>query len=309
MGMVSTQHEFCPAKVNLQLAVLGQRPDGFHNLLSVVAQLDWGDELEVRWEAQGEDAGVANGPQDRVEFSLEGSAEALELPPPDNTVTVAIRALRQACSLFSGRFHVRVKKRIPSGAGLGGASSNAVGFLRAAQRLLGERAAMVNLRQLAAHVGSDCPLFLEPSPVILAGRGNQLEKVPVDLAQRLRGQPVLLYKPDFGIATPAAYLRLRAQAAYTPELTIEQLLQRWRMSANGLPPAGNDFERILPGWIPSLALVLKELRAAGCDARLSGSGSTLMVLPGSRALAPDVIEAVLQNAWGNCYSRFQARLK
>ena len=153
MGIAS---EFAPAKINLFLAVTGRRPDGYHDLVSVVATLDWGDRLRAH-------------PQDtpQVECSVPGIPLG-----EDNLVMKAARAYAAAGGKGSARFVL--KKELPMGAGLGGGSSDAVAALTALERLSPAPLGPEVIRSVAAGLGSDCPLFLSSGPVIMRGRGERL---------------------------------------------------------------------------------------------------------------------------------------
>ncbi len=152
----------CPAKVNLSLAILGPREDGFHALHSVVAQTSFGDELTLEWNPAG--------PVDKDVVVVQ---DAL-LPEADNSVRRAIQAYRRAAGFTAGAYTATLIKRIPVGAGLGGGSSDAVATLKALRQLHGPEFPDVDWSTLAANLGSDCPLFLNDNPVVMEGRGEQL---------------------------------------------------------------------------------------------------------------------------------------
>jgi len=202
-----------PAKINLYLAVTGRRTDGFHNLVSVVAPLAWGDLLQIETGEHGD-------------FSL--TCDDPAVPCDDaNLVLKAARVFQEASGWKRGaRFHLQ--KRIPMGAGLGGGSSNAVASLRGLNALAGEPLSENALAELAARLGSDCMMFLHDGPVVMRGRGERVEALPSAIAARLSGQRVLLFKPSFGIGTPWAYGRLaslakaeKGAAVYLPEADAE----------------------------------------------------------------------------------------
>jgi 4-diphosphocytidyl-2-C-methyl-D-erythritol kinase len=288
----------CPAKINLSLAILGRRADGFHDLSSLVAQTDFGDQLELAWTESSEP------PADRVR--VEGAAIAAE----DNSVTRAIAALRGAAALEHGALRARLVKRIPVGAGLGGGSSDAVGVLRAA-RLLGlPLPGELDWHALAAALGSDCPLFLTDSPVLMEGRGERWSVLPEVLCRRLGGREVILFGPGFPVFTAEAYRRLAAAGLYTPAADAAVLVGDWIASGAVLPPRINDFERLLGDWMPSLAIVLERLRERhGLDARLSGSGSACFVFPEGHSRARGIIMDEMMRAWGDGHWMVEAKLK
>ena len=297
---VNSVAEFSPAKLNLFLAVTGQRADGYHDLVSVVAPVDFGDELKVV-ESRTQDAGSSG-------FTLECDDPAV---PVDGTnlVLKAARAFAVATGWKNGA-NFKLTKRIPLGAGLGGGSSNAVAALRALNRLSGGALSAAKFAEVAGALGSDCPLFLHSAPVIMRGRGERIEPLPAAAAARVRGRRVLLFKPSFGISTAWAYGRMAgATAHYRPAAEAEARLAGWldgnapveELLANDLE--GVSFEKFIA--LPVLRAKLR--RESGLAARMSGSGSACFaVLPDDFAAAPLI--AAIRAAWGPPVFVQEARL-
>ena len=277
----------CPAKLNLLLAVTGRRPDGFHELVSVVAPVEFGDTLTV------EPAG---------DFSLTCDDPAV---PADGTnlVLKAAQAFRGA-SGWKGGARFSLTKRIPVGAGLGGGSSDAATALMALNGLAGGLLAPAALAQVAAEVGSDCPLFLPGGPVVMRGRGERVEQLREPAAGRLRGRRVLIFKPGFSVATPWAFAQLaaRSRRGYRPGAEAEARLANFVHTVGTGAPGDellfNDLERVVFAKFVALPVLLEQLqRSFGLAPRLSGSGSACF------ALLPDgapveTISATVQAAWG-----------
>ena len=297
---------FAPAKINLFLAVTGRRADGFHDLVSVVAPLAWGDTLWVESGEQTADGGrqMVDGRGRKTEGGDDITLECDDAGVPrddTNLIVKAARLFREATG-GSGPVHFRLEKRIPLGAGLGGGSSDATAALRGLDLLAGHPLAPAALAALAARIGSDCALFLPGAPVVMRGRGERVETLPAAGAARLRGRRVLVFKPDFGIGTPWAYQRLAAEApaAYVPAAEAEARLAAWL--ADPAAPAeqllGNNLER--PAFAKFLALpaLLAELRHRFALAlQLSGSGSACFAFLPDHAPVPE-IAATIRAAWG-----------
>lgn len=253
-----------PAKTNLFLEVRGRRPDGFHELDTVFAELDLADELEL-WPADG--PGLA--------LEIEGDAGLSA--GPDNLVVRAADALRVAAGRPELGARARLRKRIPQGGGLGGGSSDAAAALRGLDRLWGLDLGLERLSGLAAELGSDVAFFLRGGLQRGTGRGELLEP----LAPPPREQDLVLVLPPFPSPTPAVY---RALAPYLPreprgpEAVLAAL-------ASGSPEQlgaawFNRLEEPACSILPALAEVRAQLAAAP-EARgvlLSGSGSTYVVL-------------------------------
>ncbi len=278
---------FAPAKLNLFLAVTGRRADGFHDLVSVVAPLAWGDTLTAS-------------PAAEVTLTCTDPA----VPVDASNLVLRAAAAFAAASGWRGGAAFHLAKEIPVGAGLGGGSSDAVAALRALNRLAGPARALPpeELARVAAGLGSDCPLFLHDGPVVMRGRGDRVEPLPPAAARRLRGRRVLVFKPAFGIATPWAYGRLVAAApgGYLPAAEAEARLARW-ISDPEAPAESmlfNNLEAPAFGKFVALPVLLDELRArCGLAPRMSGSGSACFALLPEHA-DPEPAVATIRAAWG-----------
>ncbi len=174
-----------PAKINLVLRVGPRRPDGYHEVVTLLARVDLADVIAVR-------------PAPATLVSCPA------LPAGDTLVTRALVLLAEAAG-HGGGFRVRIDKRIPVGAGLGGGSSDAATALAAANRLLPAPLPEARLHALAAEIGSDVPFFLGPPVAIGRGRGERLEPFAP-----LPPCAVVLARPEHGLATRDVY------AAYVP---------------------------------------------------------------------------------------------
>lgn len=286
---------FAPAKLNLFLAITGRRADGFHDLVSVVCQLDHGDTLRVEPRASG--------------FSL--TCDDPAVPVDGTNLVLKAAAAFAARTGWSGGATFFLEKRTPMGAGLGGGSSDGVAALRALDRLSGGIHTDV-LPELAAGLGSDCPLFLQTGPVVMRGRGERVDLLADTAASRLRGRRVLVFKPAFGIATPWAYGQLvkAAPGGYLPPAQAEARLADWLMRKDA--PAEellcNNMEP--PAFRKFLALptLLERLRADfGLRPRMSGSGSACFAFVGEN-VDTGPIAAAIRAGWGPSSWVIEARI-
>ncbi len=278
---------FAPAKLNLFLAVTGRRSDGFHNLVSLVAPLDFGDTVRLAPDptAAG-DSLVCTAPGVPTDAS--------------NLVLKAAAAWRSAGGQAPW-MRFGLEKKTPAGAGMGGGSSDAVAALRGLQELAEVRVPLAAIAPIAAALGSDCPLFLVGGPTIIRGRGERLEVLSAGERSRLDGQRVLICRPGFGIDTPWAYGRLAAGAphTYTPEEEAEGRLAAWRAGGLGLEELlANSFEAVAFAKFAALpVLAARLLERHGLRLHLTGSGSACF------ALLPEGVEAAgplaeVREAWG-----------
>lgn len=246
--------------MNLYLKVLGRRPDGYHELVTVMQPLSLADVLEVE----------AGSPRLRLEV------EAAALPGgPDNLVWRAAAVFYETLGQ-EPRVRLRLQKRIPVAAGLGGGSSDAAGTLLALNHLEGEPLPLGELHRLAAGLGADVPFFLSLRPQV--GRGIGTELTPVELPPYW----YVLLNPGVKVSTAWVYRSLdlkQLQAAGVP----------WRESWEGERPqawVANDLESVTFRAYPELAGWVARLQGAGAlAAGMSGSGPTLFGLFGEQGAA------------------------
>lgn len=254
------------AKVNLFLSVLGKRPDGTHELLTLFERVRLADEVTVR-----------RLPGGRIQFRCESP----EVPRDSTNLAVRAAELFREVSGGSDGVEITLIKKIPTGAGMGGGSSDAAAVLMALQRLSGGAAAADQLMSCARSLGSDVPFFLaDRSFGIGRGRGDEIEPVP--LGARLWH---LLVTPDFPISTKEIYSVLVPPAGNPEIAPIQKALADQRLSQvrallyNALEPA---VERLYP----AIRRVKLELESAGVEkSMVSGSGSTVFALCDSEAQA------------------------
>ncbi|TVP75937.1 MAG: 4-(cytidine 5'-diphospho)-2-C-methyl-D-erythritol kinase [Puniceicoccaceae bacterium] len=273
-----------PAKVNLLLSVHGPRPDGFHALSSIVVPLKFGDRLQVTLSEAGEDRLLCDDPA---------------VPTGDSNLILRAAGIFR-CRLGEAlHFTFELKKRIPMGAGLGGGSGNAAVALRAMNALAGEPFRREGLLQMAAELGSDCPFFIDAVSAQMSGRGEVIEVLPEGARKRLRGRPIVLFRPDFGVPTAWAYGRMRSRA---PEFYEQPALAQGRIESFLKGGAlsellGNSFEACVGQKYLAIACLLEQLRAAGHVCLMSGSGSCCFALPGNGTELAE-IRAICQGALG-----------
>ena len=265
--MAATRHARLKAyaKLNLDLKVLNRGEDGFHELRSVFQTVSVFDTLGIAFTAAR-----------TTELTLEGSVDI-----PDNLVLRAARLLL-AHVKGTGRIAMRLTKRIPMGAGMGGGSADAAAVLLGLPVVAGWRISMEDLVRMGAELGSDVPFFLLGGAAVALGRGTELYPLP-----DLPSSRVLIAAPAIHVSTPDAY-RGFARSSHG-KLTEAQRIQYidsfqsrvWRLGAS-LSTDGvgtqveNDFEGVVFPRHPQLKSILKNLQKSGADpARMTGSGSAL----------------------------------
>jgi 4-diphosphocytidyl-2-C-methyl-D-erythritol kinase len=266
------------AKINLDLRVLGKRPDGFHELRTIFQTVSLADTLDIAFT-----------PGRKTAIELE---DALHIP--GNLVTRAARMAMDAMRV-TGRVTMRLQKRIPMGAGLGGGSSDAAAVLLALPALAGGAMELPELSGVAAELGSDVPFFLLGGTAVGIGRGTELFPLPDAVAR-----PGLLVAPEVHVNTAQAYSDLsRRLEQHYPGLTTESQQNKifsfqshtWDLNSLGL--AANDFEAVVFERHRALGVLKKRLvRAGAAVAMMTGSGSALFGLFADRAGVSRALESL-----------------
>ncbi len=186
---MTTLYEGAFAKLNLTLDVLGKREDGYHDIKSVMQAISIRDDVEIDIETG-------------KPWSLECATEGI----PSDETNLAWKAAKVYCDAMHkdpGGITIRILKRIPSGAGLGGGSADAAAVLRALNRHYGDPLSVLALAELGAQVGSDVPFCVLCGTAMAEGRGEKLRKLP-DMPECV----FVVCKPAFSVSTPELYRKL-----------------------------------------------------------------------------------------------------
>jgi 4-diphosphocytidyl-2-C-methyl-D-erythritol kinase len=254
-----------PAKLNLFLHITGRRADGYHLLQSVFMLLDWHDTLHFERRAGGK-------------LSREDLAAPL---PADDLVLRAARALQQATGTELGA-HIRIEKRLPAEAGMGGGSSDAASCLLALNRLWALKLPLTALEKIGLALGADVPFFLRGRNAWVEGIGEQI--TPVDLP-RAR---FVVVKPPQGVATKDIFQH-RALKRDSDSATISGF------AANPFGFGHNDLEPVARQVCPDVEQALQWLGSQGLRGRMTGSGSAVFaLLPPGKILAQAPADWVVQ---------------
>jgi 4-diphosphocytidyl-2-C-methyl-D-erythritol kinase len=242
------------AKINLGLRIQRKRLDGYHDIETVFHRINICDELTFE-EAES------------VSLSSAGSA----LPNDDTNLCIrAAKILQQHCNCNRGA-RIILNKRIPVGAGLGGGSSDAAVTLRALAQLWNLEISESKFTEIALHLGSDIPYFLNSGTAYAKGRGEILEYFPLVLPYWI----VVVY-PNIHISTAWAYAHVEP-VEEKGAFTLRDIVQRYKGDAGALSKyLKNDFEPIVSMHHPQIARILETLKSSGAGfAQLSGSGSSV----------------------------------
>ncbi|MFM7080027.1 MAG: 4-(cytidine 5'-diphospho)-2-C-methyl-D-erythritol kinase [Bacteroidota bacterium] len=258
---------FPNAKINLGLRVLRKRPDGYHDIETVFFPIPLSDILELVGSSAFSEGTPLSLPSGHKLFYSSSGNDFISNPISDLTV--------KACVAFDHSFGIdsdivlHIHKNIPSGAGLGGGSSDAAHALISLNSIHGNKVGQSDLLHLASTLGSDCPFFIVNKPCHALGRGEQL--IPIDFD--LKGYHLLLVKPPMGVSTAEAYGAVKPiDDPSIPSLVeiVKQPVELWPSLLK------NDFETGVFQRHPELAAIKSKLYDMGASyAAMSGSGSTM----------------------------------
>ena len=278
--------EFPNAKINIGLNVVAKREDGYHDIETVFYPVLLQDALEIKLMRPLDpaqlrkriEAGLMVQPDDaflpfrllpkKEDFpccSLEMTGNEFPFKAADNLVVKAYLMLQQDFDLPS--IDIKLYKHIPSGAGLGGGSSDCAFMIKLLNRRFNLRMRESMMERYAARLGSDCAFFISNTPSIATGRGEILN--PIGLS--LKGYTILLVKPDVAVSTAEAYAGV---TPHKPETSLADAVMRpvseWRDCVF------NDFEPSVFKKYPLLADIKQKLYDLGAEyAAMTGSGSTI----------------------------------
>lgn len=242
-----------PAKLNVFLHITGQRSDGYHLIQSVFMLIDWCDILHFELRTDG-----------RIHRTDLLASSNHELPAQDLTVRAA-RALQAACGTSFG-VDIRLEKRIPAQAGMGGGSSDAASCLLALQRLWGVNLPREKLMAIALSLGADVPFFLCGGNAWVEGIGEKI--TPIDLPSA----DFLVIKPAQGLSTQAIF-GSALLARDTETATIEGFTAKFRGEI--LDFGRNDLQPVAAQLCPEITQSLDWLSKNKLRGRMTGSGSAV----------------------------------
>lgn len=250
--------ERAAAKINLGLHVLRERPDGYHDVETVLHRIDWADTI-------------------RAEPAAELSMTCSDPRLPTNESNLCLQAAHELTEAFdvTRGATLHLEKQVPYGAGLGSGSSDAAATLRLLARVWELDPQPARLHDVASRIGADVPFFLHDAPAAYAtGRGDQTTPLrePSDVPYRIPF-PVLVAVPPVNISTPDAYARVRPQDGdrpHLPSVVRSNDLDRWRAELV------NDFASTVLEAYPSVADTRDWLENKGAAyVSLSGSGGAV----------------------------------
>jgi 4-diphosphocytidyl-2-C-methyl-D-erythritol kinase len=248
---------FPNAKINLGLNIVEKRPDGYHNLETVFYPVPVEDALEVN---------ILN--ESTQKFRLHQAGLEIAGEAENNLVVKAYKLLDERFNLPPIDIHLF--KHIPSGAGLGGGSSDATYMLKLLNEKFNLELSDENLEEYAAKLGADCAFFIRNTPTYAEGIGNIFS--PISLS--LKGYQIVLVKPDIFVSTRDAFAQIKPHRQEIPlKEVIKQPIEEWKERMV------NDFEESVFPQFPAIKEIKEKLYEAGAIyAAMTGSGSSVFGL-------------------------------
>lgn len=262
---------FPKSKINLGLRITGKRSDGYHDIETVFYPVSLSDAMEfVESNGLSEDELVVTG-------------KRINSSPGHNLIIKALHKIREKHILPFFRIHLH--KAIPSGAGLGGGSSDAAMILKAVNKCYGLGLNNETMKEYALEIGSDCPFFLNPVPSLASGRGEILKPVIPFLA----GYFIVIVNPGISISTGEAYTNcFPSNTVNSLETIFSRDPSEWRKLVI------NDFEDYVFGIHPGIGKIKDLLYETGAILSLmSGSGSTVYGIFKEKPGLPQQLEKLL----------------
>lgn len=267
---MTTLHVVAPAKLNLGLEVVRKRPDGYHDIDTIMAMIDLCDEITV---TATDTPGVSIAGMDHV-------------PAEQNLMTRAVRAWSEA-SGSTAAVHIDIDKRIPSPAGLAGGSSDATAILRAVNAIYGEPMDMAQLHRIARTIGADCPFFLDGPAARATGIGDRLTPVPPPSGWAVVAVPVI----EIAAKTTTLYKSLHLQdfGDGTRINEIQQHLEQGQLPGGSL---FNSFSRAMMSLSSESRRTWHAFQSVGVAPSLTGAGPSVYTLANSEESAKTIAGSI-----------------
>ena len=274
---------FPTAKINLGLKITGKREDGFHEIQSLFLPVNWCDVLEV--------VVVENGELGKLNFTCSG----LEISNDNATNTVV-----RAHELLSEKFHLpeidaRLLKIIPTGAGLGGGSSDGSLMLKSINDLCKLGLSNIKLKALSSELGSDCPFFIDNIPSLVSGRGEIIAPLPFNMeGLNISKLSILIIHPGVHVNTRDAFTLLN-QKPSSQKLELFKLpslpLNRWKEVLH------NDFQHPMVKKHPEISNAINIIEESNAEyVQMTGSGSSVFGLYQTKNHGENFINTAMKKA-------------
>lgn len=263
---------FPNAKINLGLRITERRPDGYHNLQTVMVPTAWTDILEIV-------------PAKGAQTTLTTYGREVDCPPEKNLVMKAYRAVARECPTLPAA-DIYLEKIIPDGAGLGGGSADAAFTILGLNQVFELHLTQSKMAEIAATVGADCSFFIYNRPAYCTGIGTDIS---LDVSPRLEGLSMAIAKPrGQSVSTAQAYAGITPKMAdESPRDIVAMEPTQWRHKLV------NDFEATVGKIIPRIGELIAHMYDSGAIyAAMSGSGSAVFGLFSTDKMAQAAVKGL-----------------
>ncbi len=268
-----------PAKINLYLEIINKRPDGYHNIESVMHTVSLFDILEFT-ELQ----------EDKIELICDNT-ELIDTKK--NLVYKAAKKFKEHYNVNRG-VKIKLTKNIPTGAGLGGGSSDAAATIVALNKIWKINDSTKNLELLSSCLGADVPFFITGGTAKISGIGDIVEKIKTDLSFDF-----ILVKPNFGVSTPYAYSKIKFPL--TNIRKIDRIIGDLEKGVFDFESAKdlffNRFEDFIFDEYQEIKQIRNVLENFGCASLMSGSGATVFGLIRDRKNIDFILNELKKYGW------------
>ena len=266
-----------PAKINLYLEIVGKRPDGYHNLQSIMHTVSLFDILYF---------------EDDASIKLTCSDATLPVDKT-NLIYKTVVKMQKAFGINKG-IKIHLVKNIPTGAGLGGGSSDAAATIIALNKIWNLNKTKVELEAFASTIGADVPFFLTGGTAIVEGIGEKITKINVKNKYHF-----VLVKPGFGVSTAWAYSQVKLPLTNIDKIgSISKVLTEDVLTTSVAKQFFfNRFEEFVFPKYREIEDIKKYLESFGCASLMSGSGATIFALASSNKQSVDLVEKLKKCGW------------
>jgi len=268
-----------PAKINLYLEIINKRPDGYHNIESIMHTVSLFDILEFTLTSDSE---------------IELSCSDKSLPVDStNLVYKTAKKMQEKYGVNRG-IKIHLTKNIPMGAGLGGGSSDSAAVIKALNRIWNINASKEELESFAKKIGADVPFFLTGGTAKIEGIGEKVTKIPSDVHLH-----AVLVKPDFGVSTVLAYSKIKFPLTNQRKIhKITDVLTKSSFTSEAAKDLlFNRFEEFVFPEFPEIEKIKTMLQSFGCASLMSGSGATVFALTSSREKSEEIVKRLSIYKW------------
>jgi 4-diphosphocytidyl-2-C-methyl-D-erythritol kinase len=278
-----------PAKINLTLEILGKRPDGYHELRSIVMPVSLTDTISL----------TSTYAQTAMTLTVSPGVDLTKIGTVDKNLAVRAARLMQTRYRVNAGARIHIHKRIPIGGGLGGGSADAAGVIRGLDSLWELNRPRAELMELGAELGSDVPALVHGGAVLMEGRGERVSPLFAAPADGCGGFWLIIANPGIMCSTPEIFKKWRAGLTASPSF-LHNMTSSIRTSdvSAAAEALHNGLQPVVYESYPGIAQTATHLREAGClGVLLSGSGASVFGLVRDESHGQEICRKLDAGLW------------